>query len=54
MGKKVRETIKEIGGTMPEDLEPETHIKKLEQKKNYLKKQSGIKELPKRENEKKP
>ena len=30
IGKKVRKTIREIGGTMPENLPPETHIKKLE------------------------
>jgi DNA-damage-inducible protein D len=29
VGKKVRETIQAIGGTMPEDLPPEPHIKKL-------------------------
>jgi DNA-damage-inducible protein D len=38
VGKKVRTTIKEIGGTMPENLPPETHIKKIEkEKKNFLK-----------------
>ena len=30
IGKKVRRTIKEIGGTMPENLPTETHIKKIE------------------------
>lgn len=35
VGQKVRETIAEIGGTMPEDLPPEPeHIKRLEQKMN--------------------
>jgi DNA-damage-inducible protein D len=29
IGKKVRQTIKEIGGEMPENLAPETHIKKI-------------------------
>lgn len=29
IGKKVRQTIKEIGGEMPEKLAPETHIKKI-------------------------
>lgn len=29
IGKKVRQTIKEIGGEMPENLTPETHIKKI-------------------------
>jgi len=33
VGKKVRQTIKEIGGTMPEDLEmPEKSIKEIEKK----------------------
>ncbi|MCG1037294.1 DNA damage-inducible protein D [Polaribacter sargassicola] len=32
VGKKVRETIEEIGGTMPEDLPVEESIKKVEQK----------------------
>jgi len=30
---KVRKSIKDIGGTMPEDLKPEEHIKVLEQKR---------------------
>jgi|SRR3989344_75606 len=30
---KVRKSIKDIGGTMPEDLIPEEHIKKIEQKR---------------------
>jgi DNA-damage-inducible protein D len=40
VGKKVRQTIKEIGGTMPEKLPVADSIKKLEQKtrKNKLKK----------------
>lgn len=29
IGKKVRQTIKEIGGDMPEDMKPEPHIKEL-------------------------
>lgn len=29
VGKKVRESIKDIGGTMPEDLPPAQHIKKI-------------------------
>ncbi|MAG44655.1 DNA damage-inducible protein D [bacterium] len=29
VGQKVRNTIKEINGTMPEDLEPEKHIKEI-------------------------
>ena len=33
VGKKVRQTIKELGGTMPEDLElPEKSIKEIEEK----------------------
>ncbi len=34
VGAKVRQTIKEIGGTMPEKLPPEPSIKKLAAKKN--------------------
>ncbi len=29
IGKKVRQTIKEIGGEMPENLKPERHVKKI-------------------------
>jgi len=35
VGKKVRETIKDIGGTLPEDLPtPDSSVKKLEKKTN--------------------
>jgi len=38
VGKKVRKTIKEIGGTMPENLFPEPHIKEIaRQQKKVLK-----------------
>ncbi len=33
VGKKVRKTIQELGGTMPEDLPVADSIKKLESKK---------------------
>jgi len=33
VGKKVRKTIEELGGTMPEDLPPAESIKKIESKK---------------------
>ena len=33
VGKKVRQTIKELGGTMPEDLPTEESVKKIETKK---------------------
>ncbi len=36
VGKKVRQTIREIGGTMPEALKPEKHIKELEKERNKL------------------
>ena len=36
VGRKVRRTIKEIGGTMPEELKPEKHIKELEKKRLQL------------------
>ena len=32
VGQKIRKTIKEIGGTMPENLKPEQHIKKIKAK----------------------
>lgn len=39
VGKKVRETIKELGGTMPEDLPtPTKSIKQIEQEQNKLEK----------------
>ena len=34
IGGKVRQTIKDIGGTMPENLPPEVHIKEIEKKVN--------------------
>lgn len=34
VGKKVRKTIQEIGGAMPENLPTEDSIKKLEQARN--------------------
>ena len=34
IGGKVRQTIKDIGGTMPENLPPEVHIKEIEKKMN--------------------
>jgi DNA-damage-inducible protein D len=44
VGGKVRQTIKDIGGAMPEDLPPEKHIKELKkEKKNILKKIKEIK-----------
>ena len=46
VGQKVRKSIKDIGGTMPEDLSPEPHIKQLEkQKKKFLKSRFNIKKL---------
>lgn len=36
VGKKVRETIKDIGGTMPEDLPPQKNIKKLKERQVKL------------------
>ncbi len=35
VGKKVRKTIEELGGTMPENLPPTESIKKLEKKNNH-------------------
>ena len=34
VGKKVRETIEELGGTMPENLPTESSIKKLDKQKD--------------------
>ncbi|MBQ8132056.1 MAG: DNA-damage-inducible protein D, partial [Bacilli bacterium] len=37
VGKKIRQTIKELGGTMPEDLPtPKKSLKELEREKNHL------------------
>lgn len=36
VGQKVRKSIKDIGGTMPEDLPPESHIKELEKERKKL------------------
>ncbi len=36
VGQKVRKSIKDIGGTMPEDLPAETHIKKIVKKERRL------------------
>ena len=45
VGRKIRNTIKKLGGIMPEDLPPETPIKKLMNKKTKGIK-SNIKQLP--------
>ncbi len=36
VGRKVRQTIKDIGGTLPENLQPERHIKELKSEKKKL------------------
>ena len=42
VGKKVRQTIKELGGTMPEDLPTEESIKKIDSvKPNQVKKRDN-------------
>jgi DNA-damage-inducible protein D len=38
VGQKVRQTIKELGGTMPENLPTEESVKKLETKEKKKKK----------------
>lgn len=43
VGGKVRQTIKDIGGTLPEDLLPERHIKELKKEKKLLEKQKNKK-----------
>jgi DNA-damage-inducible protein D len=40
IGKKVRQTIKEIGGEMPENLKPEKHIKEIKKEVKLLSKRS--------------
>lgn len=47
IGGKVRQTIKDIGGTMPENLPPEVHIKEIEKKvsKKLGREESGLKKL---------
>lgn len=44
VGKKVRQTMKELGGEMPENLKPEKHIKELKKETKLLKKK-GRKKL---------
>lgn len=38
IGKKVRQTIKEIGGDMPENLKPQKHIKEIKKEVKYFNK----------------
>ncbi len=38
IGKKVRQTIKDIGGEMPENLKPEKHVKELKKRQRLLSK----------------
>ena len=45
VGGKVRKSIKDIGGTMPENLLPEPHIKEIEKNKRQLLKKSKTKGL---------
>jgi DNA-damage-inducible protein D len=46
VGREVRQTIRKIGGTMPEDLKPEKHIKEIEKERKRLLKVTGdIKKL---------
>ena len=42
IGGKVRQTIKDIGGTLPENLEPERHIKELKKEKQEALKEKKI------------
>lgn len=45
VGKKVRQAIREIGGTMPENLKPERHIKEIEKERRKFFKKSSIQPL---------
>lgn len=40
VGRKVRQTIKDIGGHLPEDLKPEQHIKEIKKEVRLLRKKS--------------
>ena len=42
VGDKVRQTIREIGGTMPENLPVEEDIKKVERRTKKISKSSGV------------
>lgn len=42
VGQKVRKSIQDIGGTMPEDLPPEPHIKELEKQQKKLLKNGPV------------
>jgi len=49
VGGKVRQTIKDIGGTTPENLPPERHIKELKgTQKNLLKSTKSSPQPPKK------
>jgi DNA-damage-inducible protein D len=39
VGGKVRQTIKDIGGTLPENLKPEKHIREIKKEMKQLEKQ---------------
>ncbi|MFA6297417.1 MAG: DNA damage-inducible protein D [Candidatus Paceibacterota bacterium] len=43
VGGKVRQTIKNIGGTLPENLKPEKHIKEVKKDVRLVKKQKKLK-----------
>lgn len=45
VGKRVRQTIKEIGGTMPENLPSEKHIKEIEKEQRRLLKSKSSKSI---------
>jgi DNA-damage-inducible protein D len=46
VGGKVRQTIKDIGGRLPEDLKPETHIKEIKKEMKLLEKEAKKAALP--------
>ena len=49
VGQKVRKTIEEIGGTMPEKLPPEKHIREIEKVERKMLKNGQKKQLKKGE-----
>jgi hypothetical protein len=40
VGGKIRQTIKDIGGELPENLKPEKHIKEIKKEIKLLEKQT--------------
>lgn len=52
VGGKVRQTIKDIGGTLPENLKPEKHIREIKKEMKLLEKQARKARLPAKKSDK--